>query len=92
MGNTMRTVEVISYGEHRWKGPGNAARVERARVLYSKEDRVSEVLKFCYLKNGRHARTHLTIHQDAFVKLFKSAVENGVFQPEVIKQLRKALV
>jgi hypothetical protein len=91
MSNSMRTIEVVNYGEHQWDGPEHAARIERARVLYSNRDRVSEVLKFCYLKDGRHARTHLTIDQDDFVGLFKSAVENNVFKPEVLKELRKIL-
>jgi hypothetical protein len=89
--NSMRTIEVINYGEHQWDGPENAARIERARVFYSDDDRAREVLKFCYLKGGRHARTHLTIDQDDFVKLFKSAFDSNVFKPEVINQLRKIL-
>ena len=91
MANSMRTIEVVNYGEHQWDGPEHAARIERARVIYSNRDRVEEVLKFCYLKAGRHARTHLTIDQEDFVELFKSAVENNVFKPEVIKRLRKVL-
>lgn len=92
MANSMRTIEVINYGEHQWDGPENAARIERARVLYSEDDRVSEVLKLCYLKAGRHARTHLTIEQEDFVDLMKSALENRVFTPEVVKKLRKLFV
>jgi hypothetical protein len=88
---TMRTIEVITYGEHEWDGPENAARIERARVLYSDHDRVSERLKFCYLKNGRHARTHLTISQDEFVELFRDAVQKNVFEPAVVKQIARIL-
>jgi hypothetical protein len=88
---TMRTIEVINFGEYQWDGPKHAARIERVRVLFSDRDRVSEMLKFCYLNDGRHARTHLTIDQDDFVELLKSAVENNVFRPEVIKELRKVL-
>jgi hypothetical protein len=87
----MRTIEVINFGEYQWHGPKHAARIERARVLYSNEDRVSETLKFCYVKDGRHARTHLTIDQEHFVELLRSAVEKKVFRPEIIKGLRKAL-
>lgn len=88
---SMRTVEVITYGEFQWDGPEHAARIERARVLFSNNDKVSEMLKFCYLTNGRHARTHLTIEQEGFVELFRSAVENNVFKPEVLKGIYKVL-
>jgi hypothetical protein len=88
---TMRTIEVVSYGEHQWRGPEHAARIERARVLFSDKNRVKEVLKFCYLKGGRHARTHLTIDPEEFVDLFQSAVEAGVFPADVLKELFKVL-
>ena len=91
MPRTMRTVEVVNYGEYQWDGPKHAARIERARVLFSDRNKVSEILKFCYLTNGRHARTHLTIEQEDFVELFKDAIEKNVFKPEVLKELRKAL-
>jgi hypothetical protein len=91
MSRSMRTIEVINYGEHQWDGPEHAARIERARVLYSNRDRVSHVLKFCYVKDGRHARTHLVMDQDDFADLFESAVKNNVFKPEVIDKMRKAL-
>jgi len=87
----MRTLKVVSYGEYQWNGPGHAARIERARVFYSWDDKAREVLKFCYLKGGRHARTHLTIKQDDFVELFRSAVENKVFDPGVINRMRRIL-
>jgi hypothetical protein len=92
MSRKMRTVEVVNFGHLPWKGnPLHAARIERARVLFSDEDRVREVLKFCYVKNGRHARTHLTISQEDFVSLFRSAVEEHVFSPQVLKGLSKVL-
>jgi hypothetical protein len=92
MPRKMRTIEVVEYGEYRWNGnPRHAARIERARVLFSDEDKVREILKFCYVKNGRHARTHLTIDQDEFVRLFRSAVERHVFSPRVLKGLSKVL-
>lgn len=88
---TMRTIEVVTYGEHQWDGPEHAARIERARVLYSGNDTVDEVLKFCYLKNGRHARTHLTISQENFADLFLDAVEKNVFEPKLLREMYKAL-
>lgn len=88
---TMRTIEVVRYGEYQWKGPENEARIERARVIYSDRDRVREVLKFCYLKNGRHARTHLTIDPEDFVELLKSSIENDVFTPKILKELRRVV-
>jgi len=88
---SMRTVETITYGECQWDGPENAARIERARVLFSDQNKVTELLKFCYLTNGRHARTHLTIEQEDFVELFGDAVENNVFTPEVLKAIFKIL-
>jgi hypothetical protein len=92
MSRKMRTVEVVNFGEHRWNGdPKHAARIERARVLFSDENNVKEVLKFCYVKNGRHARTHLTISQEEFVSLFQSAIEQHVFSPETLKRLSKVL-
>jgi hypothetical protein len=88
---TMRTVEVITYGEFQWNGPEHAARIERARVFFSDENKVREMLKFCYTNNGRHARTHLTIDQEDFVELFDSAMENNVFRPEVLRDIYKLL-
>jgi hypothetical protein len=88
---TMRTIEVVTYGEHEWDGPENAARIERARVLYSDHDHVSDRLKFCYLKNGRHARTHLTISQNEFVDLFRDAVQKNVFEPDAIREMARIL-
>lgn len=88
---TMRTVEIVTYGQHEWAGPEHAARIERARVLYSDDDRVREVLKFCYLNGGRHARTHLTIGQEDFVSLFRDAVQKNVFEPNVLKGLFRVL-
>ena len=88
---TMRTIEVITYGEFQWDGPENAARIERARVFFSNGDKVTEMLKFCYLSNGRHARTHLTIEQEDFVELFRSAIEKNVFKPEVLRDINRIL-
>lgn len=88
---TMRTVEVVAHGEFQWDGPENAARIERARVLYSDKNRVKEVLKFCYMKNDRHARTHLTIDPEDFVELMKSSIEAGVFPADVLKELFNVL-
>jgi hypothetical protein len=88
---SMRTIEVINYGEFQWDGPENAARIERARVLFSDRNKVSEMLKFCYTSKGRRARTHLTIDQEDFVKLFESAVEANVFKPEVVRGIYKTL-
>ena len=92
MAKTMRTIEIIKFGELPWKkDSSHAARIERVKVLFSNEDRTRELLKFCYVKNDRHARTHLTIDQDDFVDLFRSAVEEDVFSPKVLKGLAKVL-
>jgi hypothetical protein len=92
MKRTMRTIEVLKFGEHPWRGDRrHAARIERVKVLFSNEDRTRELLKFCYVKNDRHARTHLTIDQDEFVSLFRSAVDEDVFSPRVLKGLFKVL-
>jgi hypothetical protein len=92
MSRTMRTIKVIKFGQHPWDGdPRHAARIERVKVLFSNEDKTREVLKFCYVKNDRHARTHLTIEQEDFVSLFRSAVEEDVFSPKVLKGLSKVL-
>lgn len=91
---TMRTLEVLHYGYCPWKkadDENNGARIERVRVIFSNEDRTRELLKFCYLKNGRHARTHLTIEPEDFVDLFRDAVEQEVFPPKVLEKLSAIL-
>ena len=90
----MRTLEILNYGYVPWKkreDQNNGARIERVRVIFSDEDRTRELLKFCYLKDGRHARTHLTIEPEDFVDLFHSAVEADVFPSNVLKRLSKVL-
>jgi hypothetical protein len=91
---TMRTMEILCHGEHSWRtppDPDNAARIELVKVIFSNERRARDLLKFCYLKDGRHARTHLTIDPEEFVELFQSAVEAGVFPADVLKELFKVL-
>lgn len=91
---TMRTLRILRYGEHSWRtpaDPGNAARIELVSIIFSNERHARDLLKFCYLKDGRHARTHLTIDPEEFVELFRSAVEEGVFSKDVLKGLARAI-
>ncbi|MFZ0580752.1 MAG: hypothetical protein WAN72_02060 [Candidatus Acidiferrales bacterium] len=84
----MVTVEQRAVGTYNWND------VEQARIernLFAFDGEVSEKLRFCKNRNGRHNRVHLVIEESSFVELFASAVKNGVFSEPAIRRLRSVL-
>lgn len=84
----MVTVEQRAVGTFAWNG-SDQARIERN--LFAFDGEVSEKLRFCKNRNGRHNRVHLVIEEENFVELFRSAVENGVFSQASLQRLRNIL-
>jgi hypothetical protein len=88
--NKMITVEQRAVGVFNWDEDGKEqARIERN--VFLREGEVWEALRFCKNRNGRHNRVHLVIKEEDFVDLFRSAIENGVFQPKIVSELRNIL-
>lgn len=84
----MVTVEQRAVGVLDWNAV-EQARIERNVVL--RDGKVWEALRFCKNRNGRHNRVHLVIEEGDFVKLFRNAVENGVFAEQTLRDLRAVL-
>jgi hypothetical protein len=85
----MVTVEQRAVGTFKWND-SDQARIERS--LFAFDGGVTEKLRFCKNRNGRHNRVHLVIEEENFVKLFRSAVENGVFSEASIRGMREVLL
>jgi hypothetical protein len=84
----MVTVEQRAVGTFDWND------IEQARIernLFAFDGEVTEKLRFCKNRNGRHNRVHLVIEESGFVELFASAVKNGVFSEPAIRRLRDIL-
>ncbi len=58
---------------------------------FAQDGEIREALRFCKNRNGRHNRVHLVIEEKDFIDLFRSAVQNGVFQEETVQKLRGIL-
>ncbi|HXZ11638.1 MAG TPA: hypothetical protein VEG64_04525 [Candidatus Sulfotelmatobacter sp.] len=84
----MITIEQRAVGTFDWDA-SQQARIERN--LFALNGKSWEALRFCKNKGGRHNRVHLVIEEENFVELFRSAVENGVFSPESLQNLRAIL-
>lgn len=84
----MATIEQRAVGTYDW-GNSEEARIERNLVAF--EGRTWEALRFCKNKDGRHNRVHLVIEEENFVRLFQSALENGVFSESAVESFRKML-
>ena len=84
----MVTVEQRAVGTYDWN-ESEQARIERN--LFAFDGEVTEKLRFCKNRNGRHNRVHLVIEESSFVELFASAVKNGVFSEPAIRRLRDIL-
>jgi hypothetical protein len=84
----MVTIEQRAVGVFNW-GDGEQARIERN--VFAQDGEIREALRFCKNRNGRHNRVHLVIEERDFVDLFRSAVQNGVFQEETLQKLRGIL-
>ncbi len=67
----------------------NQGRIERN--LFAVNGGTWEALRFCKNKDGQHNRVHLVIDEANFVELFRNAVENGVFSPRTLAELRVIL-
>src|SRR5712671_2595090 len=63
----------------------NEGRIERN--LFAVNGGTWEALRFCKNKDGQHNRVHLVIDEEKFVELFRNAVENGVFRPQILGKL-----
>lgn len=81
----MVTIEQRAVGVFNW-GEDEQARIERN--VFAQDGEIREALRFCKNRNGRHNRVHLVIEERDFVDLFRSAVQNGVFQEETLQKLR----
>ncbi|MGA7914536.1 MAG: hypothetical protein WCA00_04815 [Candidatus Acidiferrales bacterium] len=81
----MVTIEQRAVGVFNW-GEDEQARIERN--VFAQDGEIREALRFCKNRNGRHNRVHLVIEERDFVDLFRSAVQNGVFQEETLRKLR----
>lgn len=81
----MVTIEQRAVGVFNW-GDDEQARIERN--VFAQDGEIREALRFCKNRNGRHNRVHLVIEERDFVDLFRSAVQNGVFQEETLQKLR----
>jgi hypothetical protein len=81
----MVTIEQRAVGVFDW-GEDEQARIERN--VFAQNGEIREALRFCKNRNGRHNRVHLVIEERDFVDLFRSAVQNGVFQEETLQKLR----
>jgi hypothetical protein len=81
----MVTIEQRAVGVFDW-GQDEQARIERN--VFAQDGEIREALRFCKNRNGRHNRVHLVIEERDFVDLFRSAVQNGVFQEETLQKLR----
>lgn len=81
----MVTIEQRAVGVFNW-GDNDQARIERN--VFAQDGEIREALRFCKNRNGRHNRVHLVIEEKDFVDLFRSAVQNGVFQEETLQKLR----
>ncbi|MGC2734478.1 MAG: hypothetical protein WA212_11340 [Candidatus Acidiferrales bacterium] len=81
----MVTIEQRAVGVFNW-GQDEQARIERN--VFAQDGEIREALRFCKNRNGRHNRVHLVIEERDFVDLFRSAVQNGVFQEETLQKLR----
>jgi hypothetical protein len=84
----MITIEQRAVGVFNWD-VDEQARIERN--VFAQDGEIREALRFCKNRNGRHNRVHLVIEEKDFVDLFRSAVENGVFQEETVQKLRGIL-
>jgi hypothetical protein len=78
-----RAVGVCPLDDH------NEARIERN--LFQVDGTTWEGLRFCKNKDGEHNRVHLVLDEEKFVDLFRNAVENGVFRPRTLGELRAIL-
>lgn len=81
----MVTIEQRAVGVFNW-GDDEQARIERN--VFAQDGEIREALRFCKNRNGRHNRVHLVIEERDFIDLFRSAVQNGVFQEETLQKLR----
>jgi hypothetical protein len=84
----MITIEQRAVGVFNWDAD-EQARIERN--VFAQDGEIREALRFCKNRNGRHNRVHLVIEEKDFVDLFRSAVQNGVFQEETVQKLRGIL-
>jgi hypothetical protein len=84
----MITIEQRAVGVFNWDAD-EQARIERN--VFAQDGEIREALRFCKNRNGRHNRVHLVIEEKDFIDLFRSAVQNGVFQEETVQKLRGIL-
>jgi hypothetical protein len=84
----MITIEQRAVGVFNWDAD-QQARIERN--VFAQDGEIREALRFCKNRNGRHNRVHLVIEEKDFIDLFRSAVQNGVFQEETVQKLRGIL-
>ena len=80
----MVTLNQLAIGKYQWN-KRDEARIERN--LFAFDGETFEALRFCKYKDGRHTRVHLVISREEFLDLFRSAVENGVFEDQDIRRI-----
>ena len=82
----METLKHLAVGEVDLEAGGDVARIER-NLFANADGETFEAIRFCKNRHGRHNRVHLVITEDAFVQLFRDAVEKGVFHDDALEGL-----